>query len=100
MHACSLLKILREAMKENVLNSDQSLCNFHIFISLVSVVGYCPYSPDAVYSLDVIKYCTGCPKKHVRRSNGYCEGAINQIFLFYQFMNRRDFHLKFGTEFD
>ena len=43
---------------------------------------------------------TGCPKKHVRRLNGYCEGAINQIFLFYQFMNRRDFHLKFGTEFD
>ena len=44
--------------------------------------------------------CTGCPKKHVRCLSGYCEGAINAIFLSSRYLNGRDLNLEFGTEFE
>ena len=43
---------------------------------------------------------TGCPKKHVRCLSGYCEGAINAIFLSSRYLNGRDLNLEFGTEFE
>ena len=43
---------------------------------------------------------TGCPKKRVRCLSGYCEGAINAIFLSSRYLNGRDLSLGFGTEFE
>ena len=48
----------------------------------------------------IIFYTTGCPKKHVRCLSGYCEGAINAIFLSSRYLNGRDLNLEFGTEFE
>ena len=36
-------------------------------------------------------------KKHMRSFNGYFEGAIHQIFQFFKFMNRQDFHFDFDA---
>ena len=43
---------------------------------------------------------TGCLKRGARRLNGYCEGAINRIDTLFKILDRSDFKLEFGIEYE